>query len=186
MLKFAFPALPRSIATVVTARTIRSSGAFSSSAKPISAASPVNASDCSSSLDVKHLKHPTKVPQKPHISDIDRRQRENRPARLTVDDQTVQLLERLSLVDLDSKEAHRTLEDSIEFASRILTIDTEGVEPLYTVLEKEKLALREDVVSDGNIQEDVLRNARITEEEYFVAPPGNIPLEQDSKGKHKH
>lgn len=100
-----------------------------------------------------------------------------------MDAQTVQLLERLSLVDLDSEEAHRTLEDSIEFASQILSIDTEGVEPLYTVLEKERLTLREDVVSDGNIQEDVLRNARITEEEYFVAPPGNIPLEQEPKSK---
>ncbi|XP_065077486.1 glutamyl-tRNA(Gln) amidotransferase subunit C, mitochondrial-like [Ochlerotatus camptorhynchus] len=157
---------------------------FSSSAKP-EAAAAADERASRSSWNVKLLRHPTKVPQKPHISDIDRQQRLNQPARIAVDDQTVQLLERLSLVDLDSKEAHKTLEDSIEFASRILTIDTEGVEPLYTVLEKQKLTLREDVVSDGNIQEDVLANARVTEEEYFVAPPGNIPLEQDSSGKHK-
>ncbi|KAL9695468.1 hypothetical protein quinque_014753 [Culex quinquefasciatus] len=93
----------------------------------------------------------------------------------------MQLLERLSLVDLDSAEAHRTLEDAIEFASQILSVDTEGVEPLYTVLERERLTLREDRVTDGNIQQDVLRNARVTEEEYFVAPPGNIPLEQEPK-----
>ncbi|XP_053691123.1 glutamyl-tRNA(Gln) amidotransferase subunit C, mitochondrial [Sabethes cyaneus] len=128
-------------------------------------------------LNVKELKHPTKVPQKPHVSPLTGGVV---PQRVEIDEATVQLLERLSLVDLDSKEAHKILEDSIEFASQILAIDTEGVEPLYTVLEDQKLYLREDLVTDGNIQQDVLKNARITEEEYFVAPPGNIPLEQDS------
>lgn len=74
------------------------------------------------------------------------------------------------------REAVKVLEDSIEFANRIQNIDTENVEPLYTVLENHQLELREDVVTDGNIQQDVLKNAQITEEEYFLAPPGNIPL----------
>ncbi|KAL9695816.1 hypothetical protein quinque_015101 [Culex quinquefasciatus] len=98
------------------------------------------------------------------------------PTRIPVDAQTV----RLSLVDLDSAEAHRTLEDAIEFASQILSVDTDGVEPLYTVLERERLTLREDRVSDRNIQQDVLRNARVTEEE----KPGNIPLEQEPRKSH--
>lgn len=71
-----------------------------------------------------------------------------------------------------------TLEDSIEFASKILDIDTTNVQPLYTVLEDQPLRLREDAITDGNIQADILRNAHVTEEEYFVAPPGNIPLDQ--------
>ncbi|XP_039440623.1 glutamyl-tRNA(Gln) amidotransferase subunit C-1, mitochondrial-like [Culex pipiens pallens] len=118
-------------------------------------------------INFHELKHPSKVPQRPHKSTIDG---QSTPTRIPVDAQTVQLLERLSLVDLDSAEAHRTLEDAIEFA-----------EPLYTVLERERLTLREDRVSDWNIQQDVLRNARVTEEEYFVAPPGNIPLEQEPR-----
>lgn len=70
------------------------------------------------------------------------------------------------------------MESSIEFASRILQIDTEGIEPMYTVLENEKLHLREDIPFTHNTQERILSNAAITEEYYFVAPPGNIPLEQ--------
>ncbi|XP_052563070.1 glutamyl-tRNA(Gln) amidotransferase subunit C-4, mitochondrial-like [Culex pipiens pallens] len=116
-------------------------------------------------INFHELKHPSKVPQRPHKSTIDG---QSTPTRIPVDAQTVQLLERLSLVDLDSAEAHRTLEDAIEFASQILSVDTDGVEPLYTVLERERLTLREDRVSDGNIQQDVLRNARVTEEENFV------------------
>ncbi|EDS31812.1 conserved hypothetical protein [Culex quinquefasciatus] len=119
-------------------------------------------------INFHELKHPSKVPQRPHKSTIDG---QSTPTRIPVDAQMVQLLERLSLVDLDSAKAHRTLEDAIEFASQILSVDTDGVEPLYTVLERERLTLREDRVSDGNIQQDVLRNARVTEEENFVAPP---------------
>ncbi|XP_035914293.1 glutamyl-tRNA(Gln) amidotransferase subunit C, mitochondrial [Anopheles stephensi] len=122
----------------------------------------------------KPLQHPTKVPQQPHGL-VATTEAVTLP--ITINQQTVQLLERLSLVNLDSKEALETLQDSIEFASRILPIDTDGVEPLYSVLEREKLALRNDTVDDGDRQTEVLQNAALVEEEYFVAPPGNIPLE---------
>ena len=75
----------------------------------------------------------------------------------------------------------KSLQDSIEFASKILPIDTTNVEPLYTVLESYPLRLRSDEVTDGNIQSEILKNALVKEEEYFVAPPGNIPLEQEEK-----
>ncbi|XP_035785749.1 glutamyl-tRNA(Gln) amidotransferase subunit C, mitochondrial-like isoform X3 [Anopheles albimanus] len=125
------------------------------------------------------LQFATKVPQQPYVTTeptvpTTLQEPDTKPV---IDRQTVQLLERLSLVDLETNDALETLGDSIGFASRILAIDTEGVEPLYTVLEREKLSLREDVLNDGNQQADVLRNAAVTEEEYFVAPPGNIPLE---------
>lgn len=82
------------------------------------------------------------------------------------------------------REAIRTLEDSVEFATKILHIDTTNVEPLYTVLEHQDLYLRGDVINDGNCRADILSNAKVTEEDYFVAPPGNIPLEQ-SESKEK-
>jgi aspartyl-tRNA(Asn)/glutamyl-tRNA(Gln) amidotransferase subunit C len=69
------------------------------------------------------------------------------------------------------REAVKVLEDSIEFASKIHNINTDNVEPLYTVLEDYQLKLRDDKVTDGNIKEDVLKNAVKTEENtYFLAP----------------
>lgn len=71
----------------------------------------------------------------------------------------------------------KVLEDSIEFASKIQNIDTTNVEPLYTVLENFPLQLREDEVTEGNIREDLMKNAKKTEDDlYFVAPVGNVPL----------
>lgn len=71
------------------------------------------------------------------------------------------------------------MEDAIEFGSRILNVNTDGVEPMYTVLEDENLYLRDDQPSTRNTQEKILSNAALSEEGYFVAPPGNIPLKQE-------
>ncbi|XP_052861643.1 glutamyl-tRNA(Gln) amidotransferase subunit C, mitochondrial [Anopheles cruzii] len=126
-----------------------------------------------------HVQYPTNVPQEPPVKTSDNAPETGtyKTITSTVNRETVQLLQRLSLVDLDTEDALRTLHDSITFASRILHINTDGVKPLVSVLEKEQLNLRADIVDDGNQQEHVLRNASITEEEYFMAPPGNIPLE---------
>lgn len=48
-------------------------------------------------------------------------------------------------------------------------VDIEGVEPMTSVVEA-KLPMREDVVSDGNIQDQVLANAPKSDEGFFVVP----------------
>ncbi|XP_026996800.2 glutamyl-tRNA(Gln) amidotransferase subunit C, mitochondrial-like, partial [Tachysurus fulvidraco] len=88
----------------------------------------------------------------------------------------VDKLERLALVDFGSQEGVECLEKSICFADQIHVVGTDGVEPMDSVLEDRALYLREDTVTEGNCTEELLRRSRITEEEYFVAPPGNIPL----------
>lgn len=131
-------------------------------------------------IDFTEIKYPTKVPETP-ISCINLDKSPDYTPSQIVDSQTLQLLERLSLVDLDSKEALRALEDSIEFAEKVVKIHTGCVRPMYTVLENHPLKTRPDKVTDGNIKEDILKNASVTEEDYFVAPPGNIPLETKEK-----
>ena len=50
------------------------------------------------------------------------------------------------MVDFSNIEGIRRLEDAIDFADPIRLVDTEGVEPMYSVLEDkvEALRLRED------------------------------------------
>lgn len=54
-----------------------------------------------------------------------------------VDSNTIALLERLSLVKCDTVEGVEVLEDSIAFADKIVHINTDNIEPLYSVLENE-------------------------------------------------
>lgn len=114
------------------------------------------------------------VPLRPVSSKIDR---SKLPARTKIDANTIEHLERLSLVDCANKQGIQTLEDAIAFADQILQVDTEGIEPLVTVLEDRPLQVREDKVEEGNCIKEILSNAAVTEDKYFVAPPGNIPLE---------
>ncbi|KAB5528265.1 hypothetical protein PHYPO_G00138300 [Pangasianodon hypophthalmus] len=88
----------------------------------------------------------------------------------------VDKLERLALVDFGSREGVECLEKAIRFADQLHVVDTEGVEPMDSVLEDRALYLREDTVTEGNCAEELLRLSKSIEEEYFVAPPGNIPL----------
>lgn len=128
-------------------------------------------------IDFTQLRHPTKVPQTPVATifpDISKNE-------IEIDTKTIQLLERLSLVDLDSDQALATLKSSIQFADKIAHIDTHNVRPLYTVLENQQLQLRNDQVTEGDCREELLRIAKVTDEDYYVSPPGNIPLEQLEK-----
>jgi len=48
-------------------------------------------------------------------------------------------------------------------------VDTQGVEPLATVIEN-RLRLRDDAVTDGNCRDDVLANAPAAEHGFFAVP----------------
>lgn len=54
-----------------------------------------------------------------------------------VDSETVEHLERLSLVDFANKRGIVRLEEAIQFADRLDAVDTTDVEPLVSVLEDE-------------------------------------------------
>ncbi|XP_017108780.2 glutamyl-tRNA(Gln) amidotransferase subunit C, mitochondrial [Drosophila bipectinata] len=128
----------------------------------------------SDKLNFKQLTHPTKVPQTPLKTAFP----DTSANKIELDPKSIQLLERLSLVDLDSDRALETLQSSIQFADKIIHIQTDKVRPLYTVLELQQLQLRNDQVTEGDCRAKVLSNAKVTDEDYFISPPGNIPLEQ--------
>ncbi|KAM8960708.1 glutamyl-tRNA(Gln) amidotransferase subunit C, mitochondrial [Pelodytes ibericus] len=89
-------------------------------------------------------------------------------------------LERLALVDFRNKEGVQRLEKAIHFAKQLHHVNTDGVEPLSSVLEDRPLYIRKDTITAGGCAERLLENAANILEEYFVAPPGiqlecNIP-----------
>ncbi|XP_015982696.2 glutamyl-tRNA(Gln) amidotransferase subunit C, mitochondrial isoform X2 [Rousettus aegyptiacus] len=97
-----------------------------------------------------------------------------RSGRITAE--VIEHLERLALVNFGSQEAVASLEKAIAFADRLRAVDTDGVEPMDSVLEDRCLYLRSDNVVEGNCAEELLQNSCRVVEEYFVAPPGNISL----------
>lgn len=57
----------------------------------------------------------------------------------------------------------------IGWIEQLNEVDVEGVEPMTSVVDA-KLPLRDDVVTDGNIQDQVLANAPRSEDGFFVVP----------------
>ncbi|XP_073322502.1 glutamyl-tRNA(Gln) amidotransferase subunit C, mitochondrial [Pagrus major] len=96
------------------------------------------------------------------------------PAQIPAD--LVDKLERLALVDFRTKQGLECLEKAIRFADQLHVVDTSGVEPMDSVLDDRALILRADAVTEGDSAEELLQLSKNTVEEYFVAPPGNIPL----------
>lgn len=54
-----------------------------------------------------------------------------------ISDDLVRYLERTSLVEFSSEDSRRQLHESITFASQLMDVKTEGVEPLHSLLEQE-------------------------------------------------
>lgn len=96
----------------------------------------------------------------------------------------IEHLERLALVDFGSREAVARLERAVAFADRLRAVDTDGVQPMESVLEDRCLYLRSDTVVEGNCADELLQNSRRVMEEYFVAPPGNITLPKLDEQEH--
>lgn len=77
-------------------------------------------------------------------------------ARLKVDEDKIET----------TKEEFNTILNWIE---QLQEVNTQGVEPLFSVRDS-KLSLRQDGVTDGNIKQDVLKNAPMQEFGYFAVP----------------
>ncbi|XP_036383583.1 glutamyl-tRNA(Gln) amidotransferase subunit C, mitochondrial [Megalops cyprinoides] len=117
----------------------------------------------------------SKVPQTPTWEPVSE---EHLPPPTQVPLDLVDKLERLALVDFRNQDAVACLEKAIRFADQLHIVNTEGVEPMDSVLEDRALYLRDDCVEEGGCAEELLQLSKNIVEEYFVAPPGNIPLPQ--------
>lgn len=78
-------------------------------------------------------------------------------------------LARLKVSDEDLEKYGPQLSNIINFVEQLSEVDTDNVEPLANVVDI-TLRLREDEVTDGGIQKDVLANAPETLEGFFVVP----------------
>jgi aspartyl-tRNA(Asn)/glutamyl-tRNA(Gln) amidotransferase subunit C len=57
----------------------------------------------------------------------------------------------------------------LKFVEALEQVDVEGVEPMTSVIPM-RLPMRDDVVTDGGIAHEVLANAPLTEDGFFVVP----------------
>ena len=91
---------------------------------------------------------------------------------MSVDRTTVKQMAKLARIRIAEDQLEpmaNELSNILGWIEQLDELDTEGVEPMTSVVEM-GLPLREDVVSDGGIVGKVLKNAPEGTQEYFAVP----------------
>ncbi|NVD27752.1 Asp-tRNA(Asn)/Glu-tRNA(Gln) amidotransferase subunit GatC [Parasphingorhabdus flavimaris] len=91
---------------------------------------------------------------------------------MSIDKETVKKIASLSRIAITEAEADAfvpELNQILGWVEQLGEVDTSKVEPMTAVIPN-KLRLREDVVTDGEIREKILANAPIAEHGFFAVP----------------
>lgn len=91
---------------------------------------------------------------------------------MQVDEKTVRRiahLARISITDDEAKSLEGELTGILNWVEQLGEVDTNDVEPMTRVV-AQKLKMRDDKVTDGEIADDVVKNAPVVDDHYFVVP----------------
>jgi len=78
-------------------------------------------------------------------------------------------LARIAVADEEVEHLKGELNAMLAFVEQLSEVDVEGIEPMTSVTPM-AMKKRADVVTDGNIRDDVLANAPSTEDGFFLVP----------------
>jgi aspartyl-tRNA(Asn)/glutamyl-tRNA(Gln) amidotransferase subunit C len=78
-------------------------------------------------------------------------------------------LARIAITDAEAPALGGELNAILAFVEALSAVDVAGVEPMTSVIPI-KLPMREDVVADGEIEPQILANAPLSEDGFFLVP----------------
>jgi len=91
---------------------------------------------------------------------------------MSVDTTTVRRIAHLARIAVKDEEVEHLkdeLNGILAFVEQLSEVNVEGVEPMTSVTPM-AMKKREDMVTDGDIADDIVKNAPATEGHYFVVP----------------
>lgn len=90
-----------------------------------------------------------------------------------IDDTTTRKIARLARIAVSDEEIPaytKRLNGVLSWVEQLQAVNTDGIEPLASVLVDTALPQREDVVTDGGYADQILSNAPETMSGFFVVP----------------
>ena len=78
-------------------------------------------------------------------------------------------LARIAVAESEVPHLQGELNAMLAFVEQLSEVNVEGVEPMTSVIPME-MKKRPDVVNDGEIADDVVRNAPATQDHFFLVP----------------
>ena len=78
-------------------------------------------------------------------------------------------LARIAVADEEIEHLKGELNAILQWVEQLGEVDVEGVEPMTSVTPM-AMKMRDDIVTDGGIADDIVGNAPATQDHYFVVP----------------
>ena len=91
---------------------------------------------------------------------------------MSVDSKTVRRIARLARIAVDDVEAalmEKELNALLAWVEQLAEVDVSGVPPMTSVVEQ-RLKMRADTITEGGRAGDVLKNAPLSDEGFFLVP----------------
>ena len=91
---------------------------------------------------------------------------------MSIDKNQVKKVAKLSRISLDEKKLEslsKDLDSILNFVEELKKLDTKKTEPLSSIVNK-TLEPRKDIINDGKIKEQILKNSPDKNEEFFIVP----------------
>jgi aspartyl-tRNA(Asn)/glutamyl-tRNA(Gln) amidotransferase subunit C len=91
---------------------------------------------------------------------------------MSVDAATVRRIAHLARIEVAETEVPHLqgeLNAMLAFVEQLSEVNVDGVEPMTSVMPME-MKKRPDIVNDGDIPDDIVRNAPATEDHFFLVP----------------
>jgi aspartyl-tRNA(Asn)/glutamyl-tRNA(Gln) amidotransferase subunit C len=78
-------------------------------------------------------------------------------------------LARIAVADEEVAPLQGEINAILAFVEQLSEVNVEGIEPMTSVTPM-RMKMRDDAVTDGNIADDIVRNAPATEDHFFLVP----------------
>ena len=91
---------------------------------------------------------------------------------MSIDIATIRRIARLARLALSEDEAEKMcgeLNEILTFIEQLLEVDVEGIPPMTSVVPT-TMKMRQDVVTEGNLAEEIVANAPLSERNFFLVP----------------
>ncbi len=91
---------------------------------------------------------------------------------MAIDENTVRRVANLSRIQIESAEVaplSNELSSVLDMLDSLQEVDVDGIEPLTSVVPT-NAPMREDDITDGNRQQEILKNAPLEREGFFAVP----------------
>ena len=91
---------------------------------------------------------------------------------MAVDKDTVKRIAHLARLAVEDEQAsmmEKELNALLSWVEQLQEVDVTGVEPMTSVVES-RLHMRNDTVTDGGYADDLMKNAPLSEGQFFVVP----------------